>query len=197
MSKTFANATAHPLQWPQSIPRSKMPGDSQFSTSLFQALENVQDEIRRFGENSGKKVTDLVISSNYTLSDTKPKDGGVAVYFTWDGERTCIAVDKYRTVEENLQAIYHCISAERTKLRHGGINLVKAAFRGYAALPDPNYVNWRDTFSYPEGSDLDEVKSIYRKLCQKHHPDRDGNVETFNIIQKSWELARAELGERH
>lgn len=196
MSKTFARASDYPLHWPEMFPRAKKPTSSKLNTSLFNALENVKEALRKFAADSGKNVTDLTISSNYSLTDTKPKDAGVAVWFTWDGEQTCIPVDRYLLVEDNLQAIYHCIEAERTKLRHGGINLVKAAFRGYAALPDPNRVTWRDVLGYPEGNDLAEVKRLYRQLAQKHHPDRtDGNTEMFNIVQQAWDMAQAELSQ--
>ena len=34
----------------------------------------------------------------------------------------------------------------------------------------------------------DEIKSQYRKLVLKHHPDRGGNPETFKKIQAAYEL---------
>lgn len=194
MSKTFARVSAYPLQWPPGFPRTAQRQPSRFSTTLFDALGNVQNELARFGSDSGKKTVDVVISSNYSLSDPKPKDAGVAVYFTWDGEQTCIPVDRYSLVEDNLQAIYHCIAAERTKLRHGGINLVKAAFRGYAALPNPDAMRWRDVLGY-EGGCLDEARALYRTAAQRAHPDRaGGSAEQFHAVQAAWEAAQIELG---
>ena len=198
MSKTFASASVYPLAWPDNFPRYRSPGSSQFNTSLYQALDNVNNSLRLFAENSGKKLSDIVISSNYSLSDPKPKDSGVAVYFTWDGERTCIPVDKYALVQDNLQAIHHCIDAERTKLRHGGISLVKAAFRGYAALPDPNKLNWRDILDYPEGNDISAVKKKYQDLMRINHPDKNlNNIDHANeqtaLINSAWAQAKAEL----
>lgn len=137
---------AYPLHWPEGWPRTERPGSSRFDTSISKALKNVQDGLRLFAQDSGRKVEDVVISSNVTLGEQKPGDSGVAVYFSWDGISTCIAVDRYQKVEDNLQAIYHCIEAERTKLRHGGLNLVRAAFRGYAALPPPGSANRRKWF---------------------------------------------------
>lgn len=193
MSKTFANKATYPLHWPESFPRTKRPTSSRFDTSLFKALENVQAELERFGSDSNKKVTDIVISSNYSLSDTKPNDAGVCVYFTWDNEQTVIPVDRYGLVEDNLQAIYHCISAERTKLRHGGINLVKAAFRGYSALPNPNSRNWRDVL----GNDietLEQLKKAYRKAIKEAHPDREsGNEDRASEVNQAYEKAIAEF----
>lgn len=192
MSKIFQNVAAFPLQWPAGFPTTKRPESSRFNTSLFKALENVQASLARFGSESGKKLEDIVISSNYSLSDPKPQCPGVAVYFTWDGERTCIPVDRYNKVEDNLQAIYHCIEAKRTMLRHGGVNLVKAAFRGYAALPNPDSKNWRLVLDY-QGHDLDECKAIYRRVIKQAHPDHGGDPQLAAEINKAREQAQEEL----
>jgi hypothetical protein len=61
-----------------------------------------------------------------SLGASRPSDPGVAVWFTWDGLGVCIAVDRYQTVEANLQAIHHIIEARRTELRHGTLALVRA-----------------------------------------------------------------------
>lgn len=41
--------------------------------------------LRKFADDSGKKLVDLSISSNVTLGVAAPADPGVAVWFTWDG----------------------------------------------------------------------------------------------------------------
>lgn len=192
MSKRFADASAHPLSWPDGFPRTKQREDSRFDTSLFKALANVQDELARFAKDSQKKLDEIVISSNYSLTETRPADPGVAVYFTWDGERTCIPVDRYTLVEDNLQAIYRCIEAKRTMLRHGGINLVKAAFRGYAALPDPNALDWREVLDYA-GNDIEEAKKRYRAAIRLAHPDRGGNDAQAARINAAMRLCEQEL----
>ena len=193
MSKRFAEASSYPLSWPEGFPRSKgQQKYSRFSTTLFVALENVQSELAAFAKDSGKKLTDVIISSNYSLSITKPSDAGVAVYFTWDEERTCIPVDRYGSVEENLQAIFHCIKAKRTMLRHGGINLVKAAFRGYTALPNPASKHWREVLDYQGKSRL-ECRSIYLKLIRQAHPDSGGSASEASEINRAWKEAQNEL----
>jgi len=193
MSKRFASASVHPLSWPDGFPRTKRTESSRFKSTLHAALENVQEALRKFASDSGKKMEGVVISSNYSLTDTKPKDAGVAVYFTWDGERTCIPVDRYQLVQDNLQAIFHCIEAKRTMLRHGGINLVKAAFRGYAALPDPASMTWRDVLGY-QGDSLEECRQVWKKLVRQHHPDRSGgNAEMAAAINAAWEVAQEVL----
>lgn len=187
---------AYPLHWPEGWPRTQRPGTSQFRTSISGALKNVQESIRKFASDSGKKVENVVISSNVTLGEQRPSDPGVAVYFTWDEISTCICVDRYNKVEDNLQAIHHCIEAERTKLRHGGINLVRAAFRGYAALPPPGATgkSWRQVLGDDVHS-IADAEIVYRELAKKYHPDSglvpDGAkmAEINNAIK----AARAEL----
>lgn len=188
---------AYPLHWPTGWPRVKRTGSSKFKTSIVGALKNVNDSIRRFSSDSGKKVERVVISSNVTLGEQRPSDTGVAVYFSWDGISTCIAVDRYMKVEDNLQAIHHCIEAERTKLRHGGLNIVKAAFRGYAALPPPssNTKDWR-TIIQKNGrapQNLDEAETLFKELAKNAHPDHGGSHEKMTELNNAMEQARKEL----
>lgn len=123
----------------------------------------------------------------------------VAVYFSWDGISTCIAVDRYSKVEDNLQAIHHCLEAERTKLRHGGINLVRAAFRGYAALPPGRTqrtgFTWWEIFCVDKNAPHSVVEAEYKKLRKRHHPDHGGDKENFHTVQIAWEAYCAERGQ--
>lgn len=194
MSKNFAKASDYPLHWPEGFPVMQRRQQSRFNTTLFQALENVKEELRKLAADSGKKLESVVISSNYSLSNTHPENPGVAVWFVWDGEQTCIPVDRYTKVEDNLQAIYHCISADRTKLRHGGLNLVKAAYRGYMALSHDSLKNWRDVLGSHQSATLADVKAIYQKRRKEYHPDHGGDPEMFHAVQSAWQQAQKELG---
>lgn len=133
----MTTAQAYPLQWPDHIPRTANRERSKFKTSLTASLANVQNSLRMFGNDSGKPVSNIVLSSNVTLGVTKPSDPGVAAWFTWAGESICIPVDRYLAPEENLQAIHHVIEARRVELRHGTLHLVKATMKGFKALPPP------------------------------------------------------------
>lgn len=164
---------AYPLLWPEGWERNKSRGSSQFKTTLPAAIKNVMGSIRLFAKDSDRKMENVVISSSVSLMDNNPVDPGVAVYFTWDGISTCIAVDRYKKIEENLQAIHHCIEAERTKLRHGGINLVRAAFRGYAALPPPSSDPYK-VLMLAQTATIDDVENAYRMFAKKCHPDQPG-----------------------
>jgi hypothetical protein len=104
---------AYPLTWPPLFQRATRREAGRFKAPLAASLKNVQGSLPLFGTDSGKKLGDLVISSNVTLGVNKPADPGVAVWFTWDGLQVCIAVDRYSMVEGNLQAIHHIIEAPR------------------------------------------------------------------------------------
>lgn len=191
---------AYPLAWPENWPRTQKPGRSQFKTSIAKALANVRGSLARFQADSGQKVSELVISSNVTLGDQSPRDSGVAVYFTWGDLPTCLAVDRYPTVQENLQAIHHVLEAERTKLRHGGLNLVRAAFQGYARLPPPTDATrrqWFEVLEVPASATLLEAEQAYKRLRSQCHPDKHPDDPTaagrFDAVQKAIEAARQAL----
>lgn len=190
---------AYPLHWPPGQPRQKSRVKSRFSTSVPGAVNNVQDELRRFGNDTGKKVENVIISSNVSLGNNRPADPGIAVYFRWDNIDACIAVDLYGFPEENLQAISKVIEAERAKLRHGGLNILRASFRGYANLPPPKGTDgqlappWRHVLGIHDGAHLSMAEDAYRKLVKTHHPDAGGDAAKFNQITDAIRQAREEL----
>lgn len=197
MSKRPTAPTLFPLAWPEGWPRSEKRHASAFRTTLAGALKNVNDELVRFANDSGRKMTEVTISSNVSLGVQNPTDPGVAIYFTWDALSTCIAVDRYAKVEDNLQAIYHVLDAERTKLRHGGLNLVRAAFRGYAALPPPNRApkeSWWATLQVNSHESTEQVTARYKQLRSLNHPDKGGDPGAFDQIQRAWEQFTQERG---
>ncbi|MGT2467400.1 J domain-containing protein [Mesorhizobium atlanticum] len=113
------------------MPRTTNKVASKFKTALSTALKNVNSSLTLFAGDSGKRVENVVISSNVTLGVERPADPGVAVWFVWDGMQVCIAVDRYPKVQDNLQAIHHIVEARRTEMRHGGLHIVRATFRGF------------------------------------------------------------------
>lgn len=165
---------AYPLTWPQAFPRSKLRERGAFKTTLIGALKNVEDSLRRFAADSAKKLDGIVMSSNVTLGVQRPDDPGVAVWFTWDGLGVCISVDRYLTVEANLQAIHHIIEARRVELRHGTLALVRATFQGFLALPAPKGSHWTEVLSLPKDAKRDDVRAAFRRLATHHHPDKPG-----------------------
>ncbi|GLK66648.1 J domain-containing protein [Hansschlegelia plantiphila] len=176
-------ATAYPISWPMGFARTKHPEKGRFSTTLPAAIKNVQDSIRLFGQDSGKAIQGLVISSNYTLGGLNPPDPAVAVYFTWDGLQVCIPVDRYTTLAGNLQAIHHIVEARRVELRHGTLNLVRASFQGFAALPAPGSARpWHEVLGVSPAASRADINSAFRSKAAAAHPDAGGSHDAMAAL---------------
>ncbi|PWJ93596.1 hypothetical protein C8D77_101275 [Mesorhizobium loti] len=191
------DAQAFPLTWPDTMPRTPNKVASKFKTELSAALKNVRSSLGLFSGDSGKKVDNLVISSNVTLGVERPADPGVAVWFVWDGMQVCIAVDRYAKVEDNLQAIHHIVEARRTEMRHGGLHIVRATFRGFTALPAPKRRSWREIFKV-DGTlptTAAGLESRYRSLAKERHPDSPGGShDAMTELNQAKSEALKEIG---
>lgn len=196
---TAQKAGAYPLAWPSGFPRAQAREGGKFKTTLASAIRNVQNSIRLFGSDSGKRIADLVISSNVTLGVERPTDPGVSIWFVWDGLHVCIPVDRYNTVAANLQAIHHIIEARRVELRHGTLALVRASFTGFAALPAPGAQRpWRGVLDFEPSETLtrDAVESRYRRLASIRHPDKPtGSTEMMSELNRARDEALKEIGD--
>lgn len=182
-------AQAYPLQWPDHIPRSKSRSRSQFRTSLSGALNNVRKSLVAFGNDSGKAVSNIVLSSNVTLGVDQPADPGVAAWFVWDGMSVCIPVDRYEKAEDNLQAIYHVIEARRVELRHGTLHLVRATMTGFKALPPPPAAKakrpWWEVLGTSYNAPRESIEAKYRELAKVRHPDAGGSAEQMAELNQA------------
>lgn len=170
--------TPYPLAWPEGVRRTKAPGKAQFRTSLAGALANVRHSLAAFGRETGLVVDRAVISSNVSLGNQAPADGGIAVWFVWDGEMRCLAIDRYASPQDNLQALHHIIEARRTEMRHGTLDMVRAAFKGFAAaLPAPA-THWQELDLAP-GATVAAIEERFRALAKERHPDVGGTSEAM------------------
>ncbi len=191
---------AYPLSWPDNIPRYKAREKGQFRTALPTALSNVRKSIEAFGRDSSKPVGNLIISSNVTLGENKPSDPGVAVWFVWDGLQVSIPVDRYQSVEANLQAIHLIIEARRTELRHGTLALVRATFTGFLALPPQGEARrpWREVLGVKAMShqlSRTHIETRYRELAKTRHPDTElGSHQAMAELNRAREEALREIG---
>lgn len=193
------SVAAYPLTWPETMPRQKLREGGKFRTSLSAALKNVEGSLRAFGRDSGKNVTGIVLSSNFTLGVSKPADPGVAVWFVWDGLQVCIPVDRYSSVEANLQAIHHIIEARRVELRHGTLALVRATFSGFAALPAPGAKrSWREVLGFnaerPGAITSERIDGAFRLCAKKAHPDAGGSDDAMAELNQARADALKEIG---
>lgn len=188
--------SAYPLAWPQGFPRWKASRSAgAFRTDFESALRNVRKSLEAFAKDSGKAISQPVLSSNIDLnpltSNTgkRPADPGVAVWFVWDGLQVCIPVDRYDTPAANLQAIHHIIEARRTELRHGTLALVRATFTGFQALPAPRGQHWSDILELPTTATRQQIEDNYRRLARSRHPDAGGSAEAMAALNNARETA--------
>jgi DnaJ-domain-containing protein 1 len=102
-----------------------------------------------------------------------------------------LACDIYTTVEDNLWALYRTLAALRQIERDGSPSLINRAFKGFAALPDPNAKKWFEILNVPETAGHETIKLAYFNLARKYHPDNKetGNAELFRQVQSAYELA--------
>lgn len=189
---------AYPLTWPEGLPRTERRQTSQFKTSISSALENVRKSLRLFGVDSGKDVTNVILSSNVgglSFEARGPADPGVAAWFTWDGAQRCIAVDRYPKPEDNLQAIHHILEARRTEMRHGGLHIVRQTFRGFTALPAPKGAReWRQILGLSGQVDRAAVDAAYREKAKDAHPDRGGSTDRMTELNAAKRAALLAIG---
>ncbi len=186
---------AYPLSWPEGFPRSQRRETGSFRTTLAGALKNVQDSLRLFGRDSGKLVSNVVLSSNVSLGMEKPADPGVAVWFVWDGEQRCIPVDRYSTPAANLQAIHHVLEARRVELRHGTLALVRASFKGFSlALPAPGRKPWHEVLGIRPSATKVEVDAAYKRLARERHPDAGGSDAMMAELNAARDLSYKDNG---
>lgn len=211
--------TAYPLAWPHGKKRTP-PADRRYGRfgtrrqdrfgvidiTVDQAIGRIKQEARAYSH--GHYFTridpdEIIFSSNLrtrrdglpAAGQREPDDPGVAVYFKLDGNPQCIAIDTYTTPADNFAAVAAVLEALRALDRHGS-GLLAAAFTGFTALPSPDQVvgwSWRTVFNY-DGHSLMEAKAIHRRLVRKHHPDAGGDPNEYDLVNKAWAMAQAELG---
>jgi len=191
---------AYPLYWPEGWPRTephKIKRAQFKDRSVYMARRFLADEVRRFGG------SDLIISSNLELkldgnprsNQKQPVDRGVAIFFKRKGAEKALACDVYSTVEDNLWALCRTLEALRQIERDGSPELIDRAFKGFAALPDPEALEWWQVLHVSRTSDNEEIRRAYLQLVKKYHPDvPDGDAVMFDQVQKAYDMAMGKRG---
>lgn len=190
--------SAYPVAWPHGVPRTPPANraSTQFKTALGAALKNVTNSLRRFGETTAKPVSEIVISTNYTLGDQSPADPGVAVWFVWDEAERCIAVDRYPRIEHNLQAIHHVLEARVTEARHGGLRIVRQTFTGFLALPPPDQFAGKtcwEVLGIQPNAPAERIAAAHRDLAKTRHPDHGGDASDMATLNAARDAALAQV----
>lgn len=178
----------YPLSWPDGCDRTPAAERkvSRFKVQTATALKNVRKSLTGFERDTDMKMSGIVISSNATLCNHNPEDPGVAVWFIWDGAYRCFAVDVYRSIAENLQAVHYVIAADRAKLRHAGIAFFRATFRPSAEvkmITGPK--SWREILGLVNSGPVtvDHVNIAYRKRARQTHAGDNVAILELNLAR--------------
>jgi len=195
----MSTISPYPLQWPEG--RDRIPANkrlrSPFRTSFQRAVENVQRSLRGFQRDAGVKIEHVVLSSNVDLMNDNPADPGAAVWFMMDGQWVAFAVDRFRDVASNVQAIHHIIEARRTELRYGGLEIVRQTFRSFIALPSPageKKRTWREILGVGQFPTANEIERLYREKAKTAHPDAGGSDAAMAELNWARKEAMKEMG---
>ncbi|MFQ5445167.1 MAG: J domain-containing protein [Nitrospinales bacterium] len=183
---------AYPLCWPSHWPRNESFKYSRFDTSLYKATQKLLNELRLMG------AKEIIISTNIKMKRNglpysnykRPDDPGVSVYFKLKGKPQCIPCDKWRNVEDNIQAIWKTVNALRGIERWGTGKMVEAAFTGFKALPNGDLKHWWSVLEMQESDGLQTAINKYRELALKHHPDQGGDPERMVELNTAIKKAR-------
>ncbi|MCC5636360.1 DnaJ domain-containing protein [Nostoc sp. CHAB 5844] len=168
------NITAYPLTWALMYPRTPQHKReaARFEVAFSVARDDLLNEVRLLGAKS------MVISSNVPLrrdglpsaSFREPDDPGVAVYFSIKEKNYALCCDRWLKIKDNLRAIGLHIAAMRG-MERWGVGSVEQAFAGYQALPPSLERKWWQILGVDVRASDDDIKSAYRELARKYHPD--------------------------
>jgi len=201
---------SYPLCWPHGRKRTGKwyQEGAKFDTSFARARDSIIREVALLKDTHVKwlREGDVIISTNIALrrdgyplaNQRQPEDTGVAVYFTYNGKQQCFACDRWKKIEDNMQAIAKTIEALRGISRWGTGDMLAAAFTGFVALPAPDAKRgWREVLGADLGDDLATVRAKYRDLASRYHPDRNAHADApkrMAEINRAWDEAQMELG---
>jgi hypothetical protein len=205
---------AYPLQWPAGWKRtdraartsarfgkaSRYRSGSWENGRVLTIAEGV-DRVRAELARMRVRDADLVINSNLELrldgfpksSQREPADPGVAVYWRTSNEMSCMAIDRYDRVADNLAAIAAPLDALRAIERHGGAEILNRAFTGFTAIEHKPEPHWSDVLGVDRNCSTTEARDAFRLLRSQTHPDKPGgDADTFRRINKAYSDACAE-----
>lgn len=188
---------AFPLCWPHNVPRvpAAKRERGRFRVTPGNARGFLVAELRAL------QAREVVISTNIPLrrdglpyADGDPPDPAVAIYFKLNGKPHAMTCDRWESVSANMQAMALTIEAMRGISRWGSKEMTEQVFTGFQALP-PSATDWRSVFKIAPGEKLalDTVKSIYRGMALRAHPDRGGDVNEMARLNEAMEAAAKEL----
>lgn len=223
MRKVTIPNVSYPLAWPVGVARSKSKESARFhghsyssyettnyttgqretrtrtsrrDVTVAEARDAVMLELTRLGASAP-----VIISTNLRTrldglpagGQAEPSDPGVAVYFLLNGVETCVAIDRFTRVADNLRAVARTIEALRGIERWGGASLLATAFTGFQGLPAPGETSepaWWVTLGVDENAAQETIEAAGRRLVAAHHPDKGGDAEEFKRVVAAWNAGR-------
>jgi DnaJ-domain-containing protein 1 len=127
-----------------------------------------------------------------------PDDPGVAVYFQLKGQLQVFACDRWKRVEDNMQAIRKTIEAIRGLERWGSSEMLNRIFKGFEALPETageSVGSWWAVLGVDPDWPLEQIEAAYKQAAKIHHPDRPGGShEKMTELNRAIDEARKEKG---
>ncbi len=174
--------TAYPLAWPPGWPKTQVVQENtKFKQTLSGVLALLKDEIARLG---GKN---LILSSNYTLGNERPKLPGVVAYFDLNGKPIAIPCDRWSKIEHNVYAIALTVEAIRGMDRWGAKHMIEAMFQGFKALPEKaGGAQWFEVIPCDPKGTFEAFYASYREAMKKAHPDAGGNHEAAVAVNEAY-----------
>lgn len=197
---------AFPLAWPAGWPRTDTyrRQEARFNTKFAKARDGLLHELHLMGARYPVLSTNIPLRRDGLpyASQANPDDPGVAVYFEWKGKSMTFACDRWRKVEDNVQAVRKTVEAIRGIERWSASDMMERAFQGFEALPAPGEQPkrpWRDVLlvkglnsSIPAVA-LVGAEASYRTLARERHPDQGGDETQMAELNIAIEQARKEL----
>lgn len=188
----------YPLDWPMGWPRTSNPwpaGNKFGNNSIWKAARGLHAELERMGAEDINLSSDLQLRNDGMprSSQSVPRDTGVAIYFTRDGEKLVIACDIYNRCEDNIRAIALIIESMRRIERYGGDKMMKRAFTGFTAIEGPDAIRkeaWWEVLGVIETTRQEVVERVYKILAKKAHPDAGGSADEMARLNKAIQEAR-------
>lgn len=192
-----------PLQWPVGYARTQeqeINGKFRQNRTIRQEIEALTVELRRLD------AEEVVISCNIPLRRNgerdweyprkRIEDAGVAVYFKREGVSQVLCCDAWHTMEHNARALTKTIEALRGLELWKASEILKRAFSGLKVLPAQaeSLSLWWEILGVSRKDLPALIKTCYRQLAFRHHPDNGGDSHQFTRINQAWELAKKERG---
>jgi len=186
----MSQAEKYPLHWPQGYPVTETRIASKFTCTFAEARDGIFNELNRLGAdeffiscNINRNKGGALVHGKLVYDNT-----GAAVYFKFKGERKVIACDKWKYIHENFRAIEKSLQAIRGLDRWGCTNIISQAVSGLKELASGGNKTWWQIPGVDITASPIEVKTKYKELIKKYHPDKSSGSESdFIEVQNAYQ----------